>query len=441
MGFTYLTALFALLGRYSSATRLSTRLERASTEIQKYRYGFVVALVASLAYQLQLLQQRQPHVAVAFTRLDAITLANVYEIISILESLLLLGTYLAFENSKTAKADRAVVGFGLAALVAIALHYQNTSGDVLAYVGFSMLPHPYVTEHIRFGGEYKVINDLWLYPMVRSPYGPLWTLVSGIVASPFHNLESKIRVFQIIEASALGTICVALARSRANPGILAIVALNPFLVQTYLAEGHNDLAATALAFLACLTTSIPIAVLLIVAAGSIKITLAGLGMVAFVRFTNIRTRIITTTATIIGTLAVIAWGGTDYVGAIRAATKLYDHPLPPGDIVMHGVIFATALSVVGYGILRGRLPRGGAWTVIGLGQYPLPNYLCWGLPYAYASATTATFLVLMPYAGYEMTNIFEPTTLSSATRIAVLTVMIAITYVSVRFRHMHNVEA
>ena len=99
MGFTYLTAILALVCRFDVLRQIQKNFEDASRRLIRARYPLVVTLVASLAYQLILLQQRQPGVALVQRPLSTADLANTYATLSVFESALLLATFMAFRTS------------------------------------------------------------------------------------------------------------------------------------------------------------------------------------------------------------------------------------------------------------------------------------------------------------------------------------------------------
>ena len=160
MGFTYLTAILALVCRFDVLRQIQKNFENTSRQLISARYPLVVTLTASLAYQLILLQQRQPGVTLLQKALLTTDLANTYAALSVFESALLLATFMAFRTSTSVLWDRIVIAAGFTSMSAICLHYTNTTGDVIAYVGFAMRSHPYISEYIRFPGEYHIINKI-----------------------------------------------------------------------------------------------------------------------------------------------------------------------------------------------------------------------------------------------------------------------------------------
>jgi len=242
--------------------------------------------------------------------------------------------------------------------------------------------------------------------------------LAHLVVVPFHTLRGAMLGFQLLEAVAfLGAI--ALLRGRGlPPATIAVLALNPVIIETYVAQGHNDLLASALALAGCFLPA-PAAVVAVVAAGGMKFPLALLGLCAFARFDSARTRWMCAAAAAVGSAVLVLLAGPDYLRAVRTVSQAYWQPLPAAVHVLHAACAVLAVAFVLAGLWRKRLPAGGAWCGVALAQYPLSHYLAWGLPFASASGAPALFLITLPYAGFEINNAFVATPLLNVLRAGV----------------------
>jgi hypothetical protein len=109
----------------------------------------------------------------------------------------------------------------------------------------------------------------------------------------------------------------------------------------------------------------------------------------------------------------IAFGGEAYIRALGAVYHMYDHSPPPLQQTLHLAVVAIALAAVAAALWRKRFLSGAEWSFAGLGQYALPQYLAWCLPYALLGGASAVpFLVSWPIVddvlslNYGATNVF-----------------------------------
>jgi hypothetical protein len=418
MGFAFLLAMICATIAPAPLRSLAERARRMVPAGFLWSCGYVGVLETLLLLQLLLLEERQTGAYVPLPRFSPSDLAQFFGIDSVLQSGALALLYVSLASRPERRRDLALVIGGTAVMLAGALCFLNTGGDILAYVGSALLAHPYAPERVRFSGEFAVINGLWRYPLLPSPYGPVWTTLTHFIVVPFHTLRGAMLALQFVEAAAfLGTI--ALLRGRGvPPATVAVLALNPFIVETYVAEGHNDLIASALVFAGCFVSA-PAAVAAVIAAGGMKFPLAVLGLCAFARFESARTRWICAGAVMAGSVVLVLLAGPNYLPAIRTVAEAYWQPLPPVVQALHVACAMLAVAFVIAGLSGKRLPAGGAWCGIALAQYPLYNYLVWGMPFASASGALAVFLITLPYAGFEISNAFVTTPLLNVLRAGV----------------------
>jgi hypothetical protein len=431
MGFAYILAMMCATIAPAPLRSIAGRARRVVPKGFRWSCGYVASLIIFLGLQLLLLEEGQAGVRVALPRFSPTDLAQLFGIISLVQTGVLALLYVSLASGPERRRDLALTAVGTAAMLVCGLCFRNTGGDIFAYAGSALLAHPYAPEHVRFSGEFAVINGLWGYPLLPSPYGPVWATLAHLIVAPFHTMRGAMLGFQSLEAAAfLGTI--ALLRGRGvRLATLAVFALNPFVVETYVAQGHNDLFPSALALAACFLWA-PVAVVAVVAAGGVKLPLALLGLCAFARFDSARTRWICAAAVVAGTAILVLLAGPDYLRAIRTVSQAYWQPLSPAVHVLHVTCAVLAVGFVIAGLCTKRLPAGGAWCGVALAQYPLAHYLVWGMPFASASGAPALFLITLPYAGFEINNAFVATPFLNVLRAGVAVAIGFALYLTVR---------
>jgi len=431
MGFAYLLAMMCATIAPASLRSSAGRARRLVPAGYFWSCGYVGVLAILLGLQLLLLEEQQPGAYDPLPRFSPSELAELFGIVSILQTGALALLYVSLASGPERRRDLALVMAGAAAMLAGGLCFLNTGGDILAYVGSALIAHPYAPERVRFSGEFGAINGLWGFPLLPSPYGPVWATLAHLIVVPFHTLRGAMLGFQLLEAAAfLGTIAL-LRRRGLRLATIAMLALNPFIIETYVAQGHNDLLPSALALAACFLWA-PAAVVAVVAAGGMKFPLAMLGLCAFARFDSARTRWICAAAAVAGSAALALLAGPDYLRAVRTVSRAYWQPLPPAVQVLHVICAVLAVAFVITGLWGKRLPAGGAWCGVALAQYPLSNYLAWGVPFASASGALALFLITLPYAGFEINNAFVATPFLNVLRAGVAIALGFALYLTVR---------
>ncbi len=424
MGFTYLIALLVAaisLVRGTAPLADDGPIDGGSRPVRAILAA--LAVVGSYVLELCVFEQNQG-VKTPIPALSSTNAAVVLDTIFILQSCLLFA--LARAIGRPSRFLIFVLGFAAVVMLALSLNYRSTGGDVLAYVGSTLEVDPYLPSQEAFQPAFAVINKVWGLPSVPSTYGPLWNAVAKVVASPFTTLRGKILGMQLLQAVALISIVVTLVRTKASPAVIALVALNPFLWETYVAEGHNDLLAAAFIVAAARSTRVASIVLLVVAAAATKASFALSGLAALAKLRRRRDRVLGFFAISILTAAIVALVGPKYPRAIIHGINLYAHPLPFGDVALR---WLTELAVSGFALVAiysGRVPWGTGWITIAIGQFPLTNYLCWGLPTALVGNGATIFLVALPYATFEANNFLSQTPISAIVRVLVAIVLASI---------------
>jgi hypothetical protein len=426
VGFTY---LIALLVAGISLVRPRAPLADGDPPIGTSRpiraVAAALAIAGSYLLELWVFEQRQG-VATPIPVLSGSGVALILDSIFIIQSCLLVA--LARVIGRPSRPLVVALSSVAFVMLAFSLNQQNTGGDVVAYVGSTLEANPYAPSQQPFPARFASINGIWGLPLIPSTYGPLWNALAKIAAAPFDTLRGKILGIQILGALALLSIVVTLVRTKAPPAVVALVALNPFLWETYVAEGHNDLVAAAFVVVAARSTKVRSIALLVVAAAAIKVSFALTGLSALARIRTPRDRVLGFLSIGVLALLTIALVGPQYPRSVVRVLQLYAHPLPFGDVALRRLTeLAVGCFALG-AVLRGRVPWGAGWITIAVGQFPLTNYLCWGLPTALVGNGATVFLAALPYAAFEANNILVETPLSTAIRI-VVAALLAVTLV------------
>jgi hypothetical protein len=139
-----------------------------------------------------------------------------------------------------------IVAVGAAVLLAVALSFPpRESADVWSYVMYGRIvlhgDDPYTTPPNRFP------HDRWLHlvrPVWRrtpSLYGPLFDLTAAGVVWSAHGSALRARFgFQLLAALGVAGMLVLLWRRSRDPTAVALVGLNPLVVEGVVNGGHND---------------------------------------------------------------------------------------------------------------------------------------------------------------------------------------------------------
>ena len=276
-------------------------------------------------------------------------------------------------------------GFALLALSAPAL----TSMDVLGYVGLGMLgSHAYAAPPGFFHDGYARLFHEW--PLRPTIYGPLWVGLNAAVVAFGTTFAAKIlalRIFGALLIAAMFVLARALGAGRATQWAIA---LNPMLWFQFVSNAHNDALAIVLvlgAVLAVVRRYPWIAVVLIAAAGLVKLPFLVFGAIVFVR-TGRLGAIAYTAAAVLGCIGISAmFGGHEYLNALLATAHERGVDWRPEVSLAKGIVVAVALGATAAALLTGRVSGFAGWLYTGLAPVLFPWYLAWMIAYAAAIGT------------------------------------------------------
>ncbi len=121
------------------------------------------------------------------------------------------------------------------------------SGDVFTYTDLGLTVRAGVSPYVTPPAEAldASVRHLDVWAQIRSPYGPLWLALCGVVALPSNDPRVAALGFQLFGAAALTAATIVLARI-AGPGRAAAFGTNPLVILESAAAGHVDVFVTLL---------------------------------------------------------------------------------------------------------------------------------------------------------------------------------------------------
>ncbi len=336
------------------------------------------------------------------------------QLLAVLESALLLAIFIVVRRIDCRQ--RSVIALAvLTALCMSALAFGSrvACSDLYAYVAQALVwPHQYAPPAIPFAGDAAHLNFMWGTPIVPSPYGPLWNAIGAIAIAGTHAFWQQTLAFRWLGFASLALCVSCVWRLLGASAAALLFAINPALYDRYLIRANNDLSGVALILLAALARQRTwLAVLLVAAAGTIKLPLLLAGLVVFWDKPSLRQRLgPALCALALGLAASLAFGGVDYIRALQSTYATYDHGPSTVQQALHWTLALVALAAIGLALWRRRFVLGLDWSFLSFGQYPLSQYLAWCLPYVLVgSASPFPFLISWPLLDYALSLEYEYT--------------------------------
>ncbi len=295
----------------------------------------------------------------------------------------------------------------LAALATPAL----TSFDIYYYVGSAHVPNPYAPPPRAFAGELAVINQINGVPIAPSPYGPVWSLLAGLALRPFPSLAAQLATLRVLGALAFLAGVQAVRALRFPPSEVALMALCPGLIESFVLDAHNDMLPIALVLWASagVRRAPALAAACAILAGGMKLPFLAIGALAFAGTGTRRGRVLGAVAVAAGGLALsAALGGSRYLGAMRATSHAYRFALAePSLNVLHGLLALAALAALALAVIAARFWPSASWSFGGLGVAFFGWYVAWGLPYAALERRWfAPFILSLPALTFFLSTVY-----------------------------------
>lgn len=339
-------------------------------------------------------------------RLSYIALA-----LALIETVALVGLLAVISHHPSSKAARLVLALAAGAIAALALTSPVvTSGDIFGYVGIGMMKwQAYLRPAGFFTGEYARVFDH--YPIRPVPYGPVWLGLNAAVVAFGSTFAGKVLALRIFGAVLILAFVAILRGLRVGTPILWAVALNPMLWFQFVVNAHNDLLAIVLvvAALLALERRIPwLAIVLVAAAGAVKLPFLVVGIVIFARAPKLAERLAFALAAIALALGVsYLFGGAPYFDSLMATGR--SRVGWPLEVTLFKMgLVALALAATAAALFARRFAVFAAWLYPGLAPLLFPWYLAWVLPYVCAAgAGLLETLLALPVASTLADTIYE----------------------------------
>ena len=302
-----------------------------------------------------------------------------------------------------------------------------TSGDVFGYVGIGMLgAHPFARPEDFFHGQYAQVFAN--YPIRPTVYGPVWVVVNAGAVALATTFAGKIFALRLLGAILLGLLVVLARALGAGRAALCALALNPMLWFQFVTNAHNDALAIVLvvgALVAVERRVLWLAVLLIAAAGAVKVPFLVLGIVVFGRHRDRRTGIVAAAASVALAVGVSAtYGGHAYLDALLA-TGRGRVVWGPEVAVAKAAIALLALGATVVALVFQRFVGFAAWLYPGLAPLIFPWYLAWTIPYVCAAGSgLLETLLALPIAATLADTIYGLDIIGLAVAVAIVTFVV-----------------
>ncbi|MBC5809383.1 MAG: hypothetical protein GIW95_00780 [Candidatus Eremiobacteraeota bacterium] len=285
-----------------------------------------------------------------------------------------------------------------------------TSGDVFGYVGIGMLgAHPFDRPLHFFHGQYATVFAH--YPIRPTIYGPVWVGFNAAIVALAPTFWTKIFALRVLGALlivATGALASALGSGRA---VRWAIFLNPMLWLQFVVNAHNDLLAVALALggLLALRRKLPwLAIVLVAAAGLVKLPFLAVALVVFAFTGNPRRRLAYAAAAVALCLAA-SWliGGAPYLEGLLFSARSREHGVGVLTTLAKLAAAALALAATALALFRQRFSHVAGWLYPALTPLLFPWYFVWTAAYALIGATYALeTLLALPLAGVLGDSVF-----------------------------------
>jgi hypothetical protein len=292
--------------------------------------------------------------------------------------------------------------------------------DLYAYVAYGKLGwHAYSPPNIPFTGPFTMLNAeiAWAWKTLEpAPYGPLFLALDWLVVAPAASVMQAVVALRLLDIAALGVCFVALKRLGFAAPLLAVVFLDPEIVFNYVVEGHNDVLAVAaiLAAMALWKHNRIAAIVLAIAAGTIKAPYALLALLVSADESRLVRRLQFASIIAVGTVAVSVAGGAPYLHALTWHASV--NGVAGISIVrqtIHALAAGVAIAAVGMAVVFRRTVINAVWTFPALAATLYTWYMALGIPYAVMERRhAATLFVLFPVGCYFLSfaDLEGPTT-------------------------------
>jgi hypothetical protein len=282
------------------------------------------------------------------------------------------------------------------------------TSDLYAYIAYAKLGwQAYSPPNVPFSGPFAMLNGeiarAWV-TLNPAPYGPLFIALDHLVAAPAASVMQALVSLRLLALAALVVCLISLRALRFGTPLLAVVALDPQIVDNYIFDAHNDVLALAavLAAMALAKRSRIAAIVLAIAAGLIKAPYALLALLVSVDEPSLLRRTGVAAIIAVGTVAISAVGGSAYLHALTFHGVQYGvNEFSLLTTTIHALAAAAAIAAIGAAVIFRRTLFSAVWLFPALAAQALHWYAALGIPYAVMERRNAAlFFTLFPVTTY-----------------------------------------
>ena len=279
-----------------------------------------------------------------------------------------------------------------AAILALASFLTPTpQGDAYSYVLYAKLGGYWgaYTHSMPIHPPAGFETSLWKY-LPPAPYGPLWAFTNWLLLARTPNFATALLVLRIFAVILVAALIYILRKSGLKDGVLAVIALNPFIYFYFVVEVHNDLLALVLIFAGmALARRRPILGAMVAGAGAlVKIPYALGATLAFDRSRTPLRLMFVQLGIALATIIVVStiFGGMPYWHALSYhATSEFDvgdRHLHAIFEISHALVTAIAFLATAAAFWGNIFIASAAYSFYGIAASVYPWYLSYGIPYA-----------------------------------------------------------
>jgi hypothetical protein len=325
---------------------------------------------------------------------------------TLIETLAGIALYRAGRGKRFGRATGALVaGAAATMIVAAILTPALTSFDLYTYAGTAHVADAYAAPRHAF------VGDLIISP---SPYGPVWLIVAKLAVAPFSTLAGQLTALRCLGATSLIACALAVRALKYSAAEVALVALNPGLIDSFVLDGHNDVIAVALVLWAIASQRrVPaLGIVCAILAGGMKLPFIAIGALGFAAGRDLRGRLVGAAAIVAGGVAVSALlGGSEYLAAMGSTARVFRFAVAdPATNAVHGLLALSALAAIIAAVVAKRYWPSASWSFVALTVACFGWYAAWGLPYAVLERRwLAAFLLSLPGLTFFLSTVYAIT--------------------------------
>jgi hypothetical protein len=326
-------------------------------------------------------------------------------ILDMVEALTLGLTYVALSMSSFSRMVRIALIVAPVVMYGFAIFTKTVAtSDLYAYIAYAKLGSlAYAPPSTPFTGPFAMLNAeiarAWIV-LSRSVYGPLFLALDRFCAGQATSVAQAIFNLRLLSVAGVLVCGISLRRLGFGIPLLAIFLLDPEFIRYYAFDAHNDVLAVAavLSAMAFAKRSRIAAIILGIAAGSIKANYTFLALLVAAGEETLPRRLGVAVTIAAGTVAVSALGGLPYLHALTsqvAANGVANFSFVTR--ASHAIAAVSAITAVFAAVMFRRTLFCATYTLPALAAQTLHWYAALGLPYAvFERRHAAVYFTIFP---------------------------------------------